>query len=106
MVFPFVALPQYDGVCHKERKYVEAARVMGEGNLSIALRPLLPNYLSPVIVQATVYLGFTILVIAALVFLDLGAPPPTPDRGYDLHLARDHMETHPYHDFVYTDEEE
>jgi peptide/nickel transport system permease protein len=82
-------------LAEKEREYVEAARVIGEGNLSIALRQILPNCLSPVIVQATVYLGFTILIIAALAFLGLGAPPPTPDWGYDLNLARDHMETHP-----------
>jgi ABC-type dipeptide/oligopeptide/nickel transport system permease subunit len=82
-------------LAEKEREYVEAARVIGEGNLSIALRQILPNCLSPIIVQATVYLGFTILVIAALAFLGLGAPPPTPDWGYDLNLARDHMETHP-----------
>jgi peptide/nickel transport system permease protein len=83
-------------LAEKERDYVEAARVIGEGDLSIALRQILPNCLSPIIVQATVYLGFTILVIAALAFLGLGAPPPTPDWGYDLNLARDHMETHPY----------
>jgi peptide/nickel transport system permease protein len=83
-------------LAEKEREYVEASRVIGDGNLYIALRQILPNCLSPVIVQATVYLGFTILVIAALAFLGLGAPPPTPDWGYDLNLARDHMETHPY----------
>lgn len=83
-------------LAEKEREYVEASRVIGDGNLYIALRQILPNCMSPVIVQATVYLGFTILVIAALAFLGLGAPPPTPDWGYDLNLARDHMETHPY----------
>jgi peptide/nickel transport system permease protein len=44
---------------------------------------------------ATVSLGFTLLVIAALSFLGLGSPPPTPDWGADLNLARDHMETRP-----------
>jgi peptide/nickel transport system permease protein len=62
----------------------------------MAFRQILPNCLSPVIVQATVYLGFPILVMAALAFLGLGAPPPNPDWGYDLNLARDHMETRPY----------
>jgi peptide/nickel transport system permease protein len=83
-------------LAEKEREYVEASRVIGERNFYIAMRQILPNCLSPVIVQATVYLGFTILVIAALAFLGLGAPPPTPDWGYDLNLARDHMETRPY----------
>ena len=82
-------------LAEKEKEYVEASHVTGESNLYIALRQILPNCLSPVIVQATVYLGFTILVIAALAFLGLGAPPPTPDWGYDLNLARDHMESRP-----------
>lgn len=83
-------------LAEKEKEYVEASRVIGESNFYIALRQILPNCMSPVIVQATVYLGFTLLVIAALAFLGLGAPPPTPDWGYDLNLARDHMETRPY----------
>ncbi|MGQ4809671.1 Glutathione transport system permease protein GsiD [Candidatus Entotheonellaceae bacterium PAL068K] len=82
-------------LAEKEKEYVEASHVIGEANLYIALRQILPNCMSPVIVQATVYLGFTLLVIAALSFLGLGAPPPTPDWGYDLNLARDHMETRP-----------
>ena len=79
----------------KEKEYVEASRIIGESNLYIALRQILPNCMSPVIVQATVSLGFTLLVIAALSFLGLGSPPPTPDWGADLNLARDHMETRP-----------
>lgn len=83
-------------LAEKEKEYVEASRVVGEGNVYIAMRQILPNCMSPVIVQATVYLGFTLLIIAALAFLGLGAPPPTPDWGYDLNLARDHMELKPY----------
>jgi peptide/nickel transport system permease protein len=79
----------------KEKEYVEASRIIGESNLYIALRQILPNCMSPVIIQATVSLGFTLLVIAALSFLGLGSPPPTPDWGADLNLARDHMETRP-----------
>ena len=41
-------------------------------------------------------LGFELLIIATLSFLGLGAPPPTPDWGADLNLAREHMETRPY----------
>lgn len=80
----------------KEKEYVEASRVIGESNLYIALRQILPNCMSPVIVQATVSLGSILLIIAALSFLGLGSPPPTPDWGADLSLARDHMETRPW----------
>jgi peptide/nickel transport system permease protein len=82
-------------LAEKEKEYVEACRAMGEGNLHISLREILPNCISPVIVQATVSLGSTLLVIAALSFLGLGSPPPTPDWGSDLNLARDHMESRP-----------
>lgn len=80
----------------REREYVEASRVIGEGNLYIAFRQILPNCLSPIIVQGTILLGVEMLVLAALSFLGLGAPPPTPDWGADLNLAREHMETLPY----------
>ncbi|MDA1101618.1 MAG: ABC transporter permease [Proteobacteria bacterium] len=78
-----------------KREYVEAAHVVGEGSVFIALREILPNCVSPLIVNATVRLGYIILIIAALSFLGLGTPPPTPDWGGDLSTARDHMESHP-----------
>ena len=79
----------------KNREYVEAARASGEGGARIALREILPNIVSPLIVNATVRLGYVILIIAALSFLGLGTPPPTPDWGADLSAARDYMETAP-----------
>ncbi len=82
-------------LAEKEKEYVEACRAMGESSLYIPLREILPNCLSPVIIQGTVSLGSTLLVIAALSFLGLGSPPPTPDWGADLNLARDHMESRP-----------
>lgn len=83
-------------LAEKEKEYVEACRAIGDNSLYIPLREILPNCMSPVIVQATVSLGSTILVIAALSFLGLGSPPPTPDWGADLNLARDHMEKRPF----------
>jgi peptide/nickel transport system permease protein len=82
-------------LAEKEKEYVEACRAIGDSSLYIPLREILPNCTSPVIVQATVSLGSTLLVIAALSFLGLGSPPPTPDWGSDLNLARDHMESRP-----------
>jgi peptide/nickel transport system permease protein len=83
-------------LAEREKDYVEASVSTGEANLYIAFRQVLPNCLSPVIVQATIALGFELLIIATLAFLGLGAPPPTPDWGADLNLAREHMETRPY----------
>jgi peptide/nickel transport system permease protein len=83
-------------LAEREKDYVEASIATGEGHLYIAFRQILPNCLSPVIVQATIALGFELLIIASLSFLGLGAPPPTPDWGADLNLAREHMVTRPY----------
>ncbi len=83
-------------MAEREKEYVEASLVIGESNLYIAFCQILPNCLSPVIIQATVALGVELLIIASLSFLGLGAPPPTPDWGADLNLAREHMVTRPY----------
>jgi peptide/nickel transport system permease protein len=82
-------------LAEKQKEYVEASRAVGDSSVSIALSQILPNIVSPLIVTATVRLGFVILIVAALSFLGLGTPPPTPDWGADLSAARDYMETHP-----------
>lgn len=82
-------------LAEKQKEYVEAARAMGDSSVRIALGQVLPNIVSPLIVTATVRLGFVILIVAALSFLGLGTPPPTPDWGADLSAARDYMETNP-----------
>jgi len=83
-------------LAEREKEYVEASHVIGESHLYIVFRQILPNCLSPVIIQATIALGFELLIITSLSFLGLGAPPPTPDWGADLNLAREHMVTRPY----------
>ena len=82
-------------LAEKQKEYVEASRAMGDSSVRIALAEVLPNIVSPLIVTATVRFGFVILTVAALSFLGLGTPPPTPDWGSDLSAARDYMETHP-----------
>ena len=82
-------------LAEKQKEYVEAARAAGDSPARIALSEVLPNIVSPLIVTATVRFGFVILIVAALSFLGLGTPPPTPDWGSDLSAARDYMETHP-----------
>ena len=82
-------------LAEKQKEYVEASRAMGDSSVRIALGQVLPNIVSPLIVTATVRLGTVILIVAALSFLGLGTPPPTPDWGADLSAARDYMETHP-----------
>ena len=94
--WPEVArLSRSAALVESKKEYVEAARAIGEWRFSVAMGQILPNCVSPLIVNATVRLGFMILIIAALSFLGLGTPPPTPDWGSDLRAAQDHMEKVP-----------
>lgn len=65
----------------KSRDYVEAARAVGVGGPRILGMHILPNSLSPIIVQATLGIATALLDAAALGFLGLGAQPPTPEWG-------------------------
>ncbi len=65
----------------REQTYIEAARALGAGDRAIILRHVLPNCLTPVIVQSTLQLGAAILTAAGLGFLGLGVRPPTPEWG-------------------------
>jgi len=63
------------------RGFVEAARAMGNSELSIALRHVLPNSLTPALIQSSVTIGFAILLTAGLSFVGAGVRPPTPEWG-------------------------
>jgi len=65
----------------QERDYVLAARAMGASRLRIVFTHLMPNTLGPVIVAATFGIPFAIFTEAALAFIGLGLPPPTPSWG-------------------------
>ncbi len=65
----------------REQAYVEAAKALGAGDAAIIVRHVLPNCLTPVIVQSTLQLGTAILTAAGLGFLGLGVKPPTPEWG-------------------------
>jgi ABC-type dipeptide/oligopeptide/nickel transport system permease subunit len=62
-------------------EYVEASRVMGASNSNIILSHIMPNSIAPVIVLATIGIGWAILAEAGLSFLGLGVNPPTPSWG-------------------------
>lgn len=72
----------------RKRSFVEAARGMGVGNLTIIFRHILPNILTPVLVQSTMDLGTAILTGAAMSFIGLGAQPPAADWGRMVSTAR------------------
>jgi peptide/nickel transport system permease protein len=65
----------------RERTFVEAARANGDTGMSIAVRHVLPNALSPAFAQAPITLGQSIVITAGLSFLGAGVQPPTPEWG-------------------------
>ena len=65
----------------RESEYVQAAQALGSSPVRIVLQHILPNSLSPLVVQLTLSIGVAILDVAALGFLGLGAQPPNPEWG-------------------------
>ena len=75
----------------KNQDYVEAARSYGTNDLRIITKYILPNCLTPVIVQATLSVASAILMIASLSFMGLGIQPPIPEWGAMLVNARTYI---------------
>ena len=80
----------------KEEAFVESARAMGAHEHAIMLRHVLPNAISPVIVQASILMGIAILIEAALTFIGLGTQPPDPSLGLMLSDGRGIMQEAPW----------
>ena len=78
------------------RDYVLAARAIGNTQLSITRRHVLPNIMGSIIVQATIQLGLAILTEAGLAFLGLSVPPPAPTWGRMLADAQTYFHLAPW----------
>jgi len=80
----------------KEKEFVDAAKALGVSNSRIIIRHILPNCLSPLLVQTTLNIASAILSAAALGFLGLGAQPPTSEWGAMLSKGRLYMRVAPH----------
>jgi peptide/nickel transport system permease protein len=80
----------------REREFVEASRALGNRNRRILLWHILPNSLSPIIVQSSLQMAVAILFAAGLGFLGLGARPPEPEWGLMLARGREYLATAPH----------
>jgi len=76
--------------------YVSATRALGGNTTQILFRRILPNALTPLIVQGTLGIATAILDAAALSFLGLGAQPPTPEWGSMLGAERNQVFSAPH----------
>lgn len=97
-----VSIPAYARVVRasvlsvREMEYVSATRALGGDMTQILFRRILPNALTPLIVQGTLGIATAILDAAALSFLGLGAQPPTPEWGSMLGAERNQVFTAPH----------
>ena len=80
----------------KENDYVLAAQCIGAPTWVILMRHVLPNAFSPVIVQASLGVGFAIILEASLSFIGLGAQPPTPSWGNMVQVGFQYLEIAPW----------
>lgn len=80
----------------KEMEYVIAGRALGAGPMRLMFLNILPNVLTPLIVQATLGIGTAVIETAGLSFLGLGAQPPWPEWGQMLAESRAYVFTAPH----------
>jgi len=97
-----VSIPAYARVVRasvlsvREMEFVSATRALGGDTFQVLFRRILPNALTPLIVQGTLGIATAILDAAALSFLGLGAQPPTPEWGSMLGAERNQVFTAPH----------
>ena len=85
-------LVRADFISLKERDFVQAARVIGAGDLRIIFLHILPNAMASVLVTATLGVAGAILTESALSFLGIGVQPPTPSWGNILTVGKDNID--------------
>jgi ABC-type dipeptide/oligopeptide/nickel transport system permease subunit len=97
-----VAIPIYARVMRasvlsiREQDYVTAARALGDSPISILARRVIPNSLTPMIVQGTLGIGTAVLEVAALSFLGLGSQSPTPEWGQMIGREYNNLQNAPH----------
>lgn len=89
----YARLSRAQALVLRRQEFIEAARAIGLSDARIMVRHLLPNSLSPLIVQASFNMGEAILIAAGLSFIGFGAQPPTPEWGVMVSEGRDYMTT-------------
>jgi peptide/nickel transport system permease protein len=92
----FARLSRAQVIGIRDLPYLEAARAAGAGPLRIALKHMLPNMVSPIVVMATLCFSSLILLESSLSFIGLGVQPPTATLGSMVGQGRDYLSTAPW----------
>jgi peptide/nickel transport system permease protein len=91
----FARLVRGSALSIQELDYIEATRALGASDHRIIFKHIVPNALTPIVVQATLSLGTAILISSGLSFLGLGVQPPHPEWGAMLSKGRELIRTTP-----------
>jgi len=75
----------------KKSLFIEATTALGASSSRTVILHILPNVLSPIIIRSSVGMGYTLLTAAALGFIGVGAPPPTPEWGITIAESRQYL---------------
>lgn len=89
----FLRLVRSEVLTAVHRSYVDAAKVAGSGNMRVLFRHLLPNAVGPAVVQASVTVGWAILLTSGLSFVGAGVAAPTPELGSMISVGAQNMVT-------------
>lgn len=92
----FARLARSQTLAQKKPQYMDAARLSGNGTFKIIIWHLLPNIIGPIIVTAVLDIGTSMMEIAGLSYLGLGAMPPVAEWGSMMSGAREFIQTAPW----------
>lgn len=95
----YTRLVRGQAISIREKQFSKAAETIGTSQLKIIFRHIVPNCISPVIIQASMDMGAVILSLAGLSFLGLGAQAPTPEWGLMINTSRNYFMTAPWYSF-------
>ncbi|ADG81961.1 binding-protein-dependent transport system inner membrane protein [Thermincola ferriacetica] len=102
LAIAIVGIPYYARIIRgtvlslKEKEFIEALRALGASDFRIMFKHILPNSLGPLVVAATLDVGWMIVAASGMSFLGLGAQPPTSEWGLMLSLGRKYIRVAPH----------
>jgi len=93
---PYARLARGEALQVSQKNFIEGARTLGTGTLTILRKHLVPNIINPMLAYATLDIGTVVVVYAGLSYLGLSVQPPTPDWGAMVNAYQDYLISAPW----------